>query len=500
MKINAFFEPAIVATETHEEQSRTVSGLLLPFEEIGYTSGGPLVAMAGTIRFPDNVGDVVLNIEHDFRQLVGNAIALDEADDGIRATFEFAKTRAGDDACEEVRAGLRRCLSVELDEVTVNDAGQITDALITGAGLVLRPAFASAKLAASKAEDISTEEAVGEETNNKEKDDQTMQVTIEEATEATAARVPAGLPTTLTASKKTLDALSGAFAQANRNESRQVMAALADIIPSNWYATDIPGYIGELWSGKAYQRRVIPRFGRADLKARKISGWRWTKRPEVQLYEGNKAAIPSDTIATEEVIIEAQRIAGGHDIDRVFVDFENPEFWASYWRAMTESYARLSDATTLAQLTSDAPKVTADPVPDSIAPAFSYIIDGIVSVLNETDTLPDTAFIATDLWKQLMLTPHDQRLAYLDAALGFEEGKLADRNFAIIPESRIDSTSVLVTTREAVTVHEFGGGAPIRVQALNIANGGIDAAVFGYLANNTHDAGGLALVKATHEA
>ena len=49
-------------------------------------------------------------------------------------------------------------------------------------------------------------------------------------------------------------------------------------------------------------------------------------------------------------------------------------------------------------------------------------------------------------------------------------------------------------TKPAVTVHELGGGTPIRVDALDLVNGGVDHATFGYYVTNVHDASGLVLV------
>lgn len=497
MKIRAYFQPHVTASES---ENRSISGLLLPFGEVGYTSAGALTAAAGSITIPDDPSEVILDIEHDYRQLVGKAHAVTETEAGIIASFEIIKTRAGDDALEEVRAGLRKCLSVELSDVET-DGGKITAGKITGAGLVLYPAFESARLAASRADAEAEALPQPSDTNSTDSEEKEETMNVQTPTEATAARVPAGIPTGMVSTARDSVAdLTAAFIAANGSSNPEVLAALSDIIPSNWYADAIPGYVGELWNGKSYQRRVIPRFGTKDLKSRKISGWRWVDRPEVGMYDGNKTAIPSNTVSTEEVEIEAFRIAGGHDIDRAFVDFESPEFWNAYWHAMTESYARLSDGSALAQIASAATKVEAGEVPTDMATGLVYIVDGLISVLNETDTLADTAFVAPDLWRAMLLTPHDSRLAYLDAAMGVEEGTLSGRGFKIVPESRIDAGSVLVTTREAATIHEFGNGAPIRVTAQHIANGGIDAAVFGYLAANIHDAGGLAHVKAEHGA
>lgn len=482
--IRAVFSPQLEAAD----DGRTIKGMLLPFGEIGYTSYGP-VTVTGGITWPEDLAGVLLNIEHDPGRLVGRATSLEITEAGVQATFSIVNTRAGDDALEEVRAGLRGALSVEMTALEEDKPGEISAGEIIGAGLVSRPAFESARLAATHA---ATEETQSDPGQEEPETDQPN----EEDTEMSDARIGASTPVTAGAIRGNtvnVQDLTAAFAGAYGNT--QLKAALADIVPANWLAFEQPEYVGELWNGKAFQRRAIPAFNHATLKSRKISGWRWVTRPEVGPYEGNKAEIPTNTVSTEAVDIEIQRIAGGHDIDRIYVDFESPEFWAAYFAAMTESYARQSDAIALAEVADAAPEVTPGEVPAGIAPALAYIVDGVLAVLNETDALPDTAFVAPDLWRALMFTTHNDRLAYLDAALGFNEGTLNERKFAIVPESRIEAGSALVTTREAATVHELGGGTPIRVQALDVAHGGVDAAVFGYMAVNIHDAAGLAMVK-----
>lgn len=481
MKLTAVFAPDLIAASDPDSGSRTISGLLMPFDEIGYTSLGPVTAQAGAVAIPDDAPSVILDVEHDHRSLIGRASRITETERGLEASFEIVKTRAGDDALEEIRAKLRTCLSVELADVVLSDQNEILSSRLTGAGLVLTPAFESARLAASKQKDTTPKKEIKEMTT-----EQTETVDLEAAKPSELGGHVIAKPT------PTLKDLSAAMADAYSN--RQLTAALADIIPANFLAADQPAFIGKLWDGRSFQRRVIPRFGSKELTSMTTRGWKWENRPEVGPYEGNKTAIPTNQVSTVPVEVPLQRIAGGHDIDRAFKDFPNPEFWDNYWAAMTESYAKQSDGAALAALTSVATQVTLGAVPEGVTRGLVGIVDGLLSILNETDTLADTAFIATDLWRDMILTKHQDRLAYLDAALGFEEGTLNQRSFQIIPESRLEAGQVLVSTKEAATIREYGGGAPIRVEAYNVPNGGVDAAVFGYLSVNVHDERGLSIV------
>lgn len=477
--LTAAFSTTLTAA-TDDAGNRTLKGTLLPFNEPGYTNVGTVVISPGAIA---ELPEIILNLQHDRRTLIGKSVAITETETALEATFSIVKTRSGDDALEEVAAGLRSGFSVELTDLEFSDDWvTITGARLTGAALVDLPAFESAKLAAAQAPQIRPE-PTPESTPETEKETPMPDA----RTSGQAASLDAATPVTITAA-------AALFAGAQHNKT--LLAALADIIPDSFKDAEQPEYIGQLWKDKTFNRRVIPRFGSKPLTARKIKGWRWVTKPQVGPYAGNKAQIPTGTVSTEPVEFDAKRLAGGHDIDRAFIDFESPEFWESYWAAMTESYARQSDAGVLADLVTAATRVTRGTVPASVNPGLVSIADGLLSILNETDSLADTAFIAPDLWRDMLLTRQDDRLAYLDAALGVEEGSLSAQSFKIIPESRIAPGSVLVTTKEAATVRELGSGVPIRVEALNVANGGIDAAVFGYYGVNIHNKAGLALVTA----
>ena len=102
--------------------------------------------------------------------------------------------------------------------------------------------------------------------------------------------------------------------------------------------------------------------------------------------------------------------------------------------------------------------------------------------------------VASDLWRSIVLTKDSDTLGYLSAAIGMEDGSLG--SFTIRPTSALEAGQVLVGSKSAVTVHELGGEAPIRVSAEDIAKGGHDEALFGYVAVNVHNEDGLALVEA----
>lgn len=498
---------------------RTLTGTLLPFDQVGRTNLGHLTASADSAL--DLAAVVPLNTEHVSTAVIGKAVRIEKTTGGFTAAFSVLQTRAGDDALAEAAAGLRACLSVEVDPI-VTRAGRIVSGTIVGAALVTKPAFPDARLVA--AEDTPVPDLGDQPPADDDPDDvpdvvidgneldgvTDVQVSAEQITITTdAARVtnPEGTP--MTASAVTVQNAALAAAQSKKHNGLDrnqlyaalaaaqaggpaLAAALADITPPSILGIEQPQYVGELWSGKAYQRKVVPLFNHADLTSFKVAGWRWGTKPAVGLYSGNKTEIPSAAVTTEAVEIAAQRIAGGHDIDRKFRDFSNAEFWSAYFAAMTESYAKVSDTYVLTQVLAAAPDITPGAVPAGVSAAMSYIVDGALAILADTDSMPSSAVVSLALWRGLILTRTEDTLAYLNAALGLEDGTIG--SFSIRPSASLAGNQVLVSCKEAVTVHELGGEAPIRVEALDIARGGIDEGVFGYAAVNVHDTGGLAQV------
>lgn len=509
---------------------RVKEGLLLPFGEPGRTNKGKLQASAGVLQIADQLDP--LTLEHEPKQPIATFELVEETAGGLKCSVRYLPTRAGDDALAELEAGVRTGLSVEIDDLARTDtgptirAGKIVAGLVTGGSQVVAPAFTSGRLAASDDPDLPDQgddpaddaptvvidgAALPGVTDVTITDDQITITTdqpdnpTEEPSPMTASKTtpaPAKLQAASLrrpASGKLQASAADLFAMlAGAQADGKLLAALADIVPANILSIGQPQYIGELWSGKAYQRKIIPLFGHADLTNLKVQGWRWLTKPVVDLYVGNKAAVPSGTINTEPVEITAQRIAGAHDIDRAIFDFGNAEFWSAYADAMTESYARVSDTYVLGRVKDEAPYVAPGTVPAGVATGMAYIVDGALAILNATDTMPDSAVVSTDLWRDLMLTRSEDALAYLSAALGLEDGTAA--HFAIKPSAALAADTVLVSCKPAVTVHELGGEAPIRVDAIDMAKGGLDKGVFGYVAVNVHDEDGLALVSGDEPA
>ena len=511
---------------------RVKAGLLLPYGEYGFTNKGKVLAAAGALTLADKPDQ--LTLEHAPKLGVADFVAFEEKPDGLHCSVRYLDTPLGDAALAEYEAGTRAGLSVEVDAPVVV-GGKLTAGKVTGGSQVETPAFASAKLAAAEMGDAPDMGKVpdfqtvyeGELVPVVELDGEAVAdvatVTVSEKKISITTNTEAAQPAndkegnTMAAAQVQNPALMGktkpdtspatlyaTLAQgfAAGQQGTKLEAALADIVPANILGIEQPQYVGKIWAGQPYERRVIPLFDHADLTSFTINGWDWGTKPTVGLYAGGKAEIPSAAVTTVPKDGVLQRIAGGHDIDRKFRDFGNSEFWAAYFDAMAESYAKVSDTYVRGQAVANIPAgaqrqhLAAAGAPAGVPTVLWQIVEGCVKMIDDLDTLPTFAIVTSDYWKPLFYTKQNDVLAYLNMSLGLKEGSLEEGGFKIVPVPVGSLTNgawvgkTVIGHRSALKVYELPG-APIRVSAEDVAKGGIDEALFGYCGYMLENAKGL---------
>ena len=496
MTVNAQIESGTLYANAEE---RIVSGLLLPYGEIGNTNLGKFSIDPGAVEIPTDPDVVTLNVQHDNETPVGRATELLDTPAGIVGTFKIANTADGDALLAEIADGTRSKLSAEVKNVVIR-ARKAVSGVLFGAAVVEEGAFPSAALMAEYAEDTLVAETEELEEVQEEETPEVEEVIETEATKETPTNnegeTPMGAataPATIQAAKApegvTLTAAIDRFASAART-GESFKAALADItydgVGAAGNAINLPQWLGELWEGRTYDRRYIPLISSGSLNSMKVVGWQWADggKPTVAPWTGNKTDVPSNVVETEIVETFAQRYAGAHDIAREFRDFGTPEFWDAYFRAMVRSYTIQTDNATINALADNAPVVAA-----SGAGAWDRILDGVDAIIY--DAVPTFAVVAKDIYRSLITTPAMDGLAYLNASLGLENGTLA--GFSIVPSAQLNAGEVIVGAREAATSYELPG-SPLRVEAENISKGGVDVGLFGYHAVAFNNLKGLAKV------
>lgn len=494
--------PQRLTAANNDTAGRTVTGLALPYGVPGHSSKGTVIAEAGSVELPADLKRIKLYRDHSnvAGSPVGYCTSATETAEGIEMSFRIGSTPDGDAALADVTEGIRDALSVEIVGAEIGAGGKLTGGTITAVALVAVPAFADARVASftaslhdeAQAEDDEAEQDLEDEAqadaadvdnsadnDNNTPDDQEIEnmpekinPPAEQESKLAAAAAPAGLTAARVNSaapavtfSSVVDTLLGV--REGRERDAMMTAALADITKSAHPHVTSPGWLGELWNGVAYTREIIPTMTSRQLTGRKATGWRWTTRPTVDDYAGDKAEIPTNTPVTEAVELTARRIAGGHDIDRAYFDFNDREFIESYFRAMTESYAMVTDDRAAEFLVTEAAENIGDAQPDLLraaAKARQIVKRGTRTEATTYLVNPD------DMFELLDVTTMDNP-AYLEL-IGVDPSKFITSDLA-------PAGSVVAYAKPAVEWYELGS-SPIRVEAEHLARGGRDAALFGY--------------------
>jgi hypothetical protein len=274
-------------------------------------------------------------------------------------------------------------------------------------------------------------------------------------------------------------------AQANRGEipMGQLQAALtditytanADVYPDTW--------LGHVFEGINYQRRFVPAVAAgAPVTSLKVTGWRWNVAPTVDDYDGDKEAVASNAATTEAIEVPVKRLAGAHDIDRAFFDLGSSDYVMGYWAAMAESYARLSDQYCYTELEGQATDTGTNATP------LGTIVQAAMSVM--PIGTPSFIGISTEVYAAMAAVNTQEALAFLGGSLSFD-GTGSFGNTSLFVSDFVAANTVIAGTRAAASFHELSPA--LRVNVANVANGGIDAGLFGYCATVVNQPAGLAV-------
>jgi hypothetical protein len=458
---------------------RALSGLALPYEIPGRTSAGLLTVPAGAVRIPADLRRVKLFTEHGRGTPIGYATAADADAAGLRMVFRVAHTPAGDDALLEASEGVRDALSVELDAAVVK-AGRLVSADLVAVAVTSVPAFADARLVATLAPDTPPDP------------DPEPVPPAPPAPEPEEPAVPE-TPLPVTASDRaplTFQRATAEIAAAMMdNDIGRVNAALSDIVPAADAGAGFlrEQWLGQLWSAAAVSRHFIDALAHQVLTSgTKVKGWYWATKPTVDTYAGNKTPIPSNTASTAGKEAPVTRLAGGWDIDRIYQDLGEPGFLESFFAAATADLAAKTEAAAAAALLAAATDTTA-------AADVYTAIGAVVTELTGNGANVNYIGLAPDLFADLLGGVSADVPWWLAAqgsvSIAGGTANVADLNVFSAPA--LPAGTVLGGDKRAATYFEPSGN-PIRVQAVNIPNGGIDLGVFSYSATLVNDPAGIA--------
>lgn len=465
---------------------RTITGPILTYGELGNPSTGPTIFAEGSIAMPDDVSRVKLLVQHDdYQAAVGYLTALEVVDGQLLGTFHLPEGEEADTVLAEAAAQLRDGLSVGVsitdydyddDQHLVIKAAQLREVSI-----VTIPAYESAHVTSVTA--------------SHKKDSAMTQPQIDYSKLA-AALAPAQLaqiipPTQgrlgLTA-KSNVDSVAKAFSDGYRAGVAPVdlVAALNDLVPALDGGKGIirPQWIDEVWQASRVSR---PFFDGAATKkpvtGLKVEGWKYdlATRLSVNPYDGNKTEIPaSGSLKTIPVQADVVRRAGGWDIDRALIDLGSQDFISALLTAATDEYKRETEQWLVTQMLAAATSVAA-------GTTFAGTLAGLGVAAVKLGANLSTIQMSADQWLAFAQLKDSEVPWWLrsqgELNLGTTEGTAGKLSFSVNPD--LASGTILAADNRAYTPFEREN--LINVQAVNIANGGVDVGVFGYISAIIND-------------
>lgn len=503
-----------------DREARTVRGILLPWGQKSRTSVSgtkPITFPRSSVAIPRDPSVVGLNRMHDRFDWIGRAESLVDEPAGIVATFRIADTDAGDAWLAD--HGTLVKLSPEVKGIT-RDEADFGTAELTSAALVDEGAFADAALFAvdNKAEATYHDPAHGagivppyveaaiEDHDDDTDDDSATAETDEPTEESDDEEGEAPMPEAIAPNamlggraRRTVDApeaqltKAGFFAALHTARRTGSLAALEpykadaqrtglfavnnityDDAAGLAYTSGIPStWLGELAAGARFTRTIVPLLTQATLESLVATGWVWLTRPSVQRWAGNKTPVPSSTATTGPQNFTAQRFGNVNDLAREYYDFGVTEVINSFIEAVVDSYYVESDDFALEKLLAGATAAT--PTAVSVSGQLAQLARQVLAAR----VSPTFAIVAPDVFDAFTDVPASEQSAYFSPTINLADGDL--KGIPLIPDDRLAAGQAIVGSKSAATAWELPG-VPIRVSAPDLVLGGVDEAMFGYIA------------------
>lgn len=539
---------------TANDAALTIDYTLLTFGEQGFTSAGKVTVDPGTLDVPagqlpvndEHVSDKPVGYmsASDAGDTLTASVSFFHTDEG-RQAYEDAKTGARRGISMEVlhpviRAGklvagalcgagivkrpafpsslLLAAYSEDGDTVTQES---ITEADVEAADEDLdaaRAALDSGDLAAAQAAITAAQEKLEpeepEETEDPEEKENTVGKLAASAAspQAQLASLLAGLGTGSGAPAAddtvSLAKFTASFREAVGKDSKLRASHLETMTQTDLYDPAVqPAFLGELWQASPYDEIWAPLVSHEGLTALTYKGYRWVEgadpivddwdpafvdREDSEDGHAHMMPIPTSALRLEGKDFHAKRIAGGNRFDRALLDFPVPGVLESFLALQTEYIKRRRDArvrdAVLAQAGTGMLKNGTYNTRD-LENTFRRIIVGAMHVRKYGK--PTFAMVGNDIYRDMLGTDMLENLALLEKSLGLEGGSMA--GFKIAPADIDDTTMngrVLVGVDKSIVLHE-PAGAPIRVDAQDLAVGAVDKAVFTYYMIRSDDRGGI---------
>lgn len=284
-----------------------------------------------------------------------------------------------------------------------------------------------------------------------------------------------------------------------------LMAALTDVKVSGTGSLPVggaaiqPNWVGQIDQGITYERQYVPlaKTG-TDITAEGKKGYkvkRGTADTPVDSYaetgnwSGNKSDIGTGNGFTTPHTSTLHRFAFGNDIAREYFDLPGgAETLAAYFALIKEDHLVWSDERARrAWITlGGAPVAESSAIPSDFPTSLGLVMQALRAIKREKADKrrdkPSFVIVNDEAAEELDFTPFEKIPEFIKFSWNLDGSGLADGDIVLVNgDMGITGTpAVLGGANYALELDELAGG-PLWIDALDIAKGGIDRAVHGYL-------------------
>ena len=479
--------------------TRTITGLIVPFGAPGNTSVGPVIFEAGALSI--DPANVKLLLQHDRTRPIGRMLPDYSVNPGgITATFKVADTSAGTDSLVEASQGLRDGLSVGAEIVTSHYQGEnlvVTAAILREVSLVTEPAFDSArvsKVAASAEPETTTNEEpliMEPEPTTADVATDSADVTVEASKSVTAAGSPiftAPRSPIATGASYLEHSIKAAFGDA---QSREWVQAADDSTSTNTGVTlpqHMNEYISNTFTGGRPAIEAISREALID-NGMSFTIPRVTGLPTVATVA--EAGTTSETGMTSDYLtVDVKKASGRNVCTWELLDRSSPAFYNELLNQLQLAYAATTDKAVISALAANGTNGTV--VATTAAGLQSFIATESAAALKGSGAFARNFVASTDHWAALAgyadTTGRPIYTAYNPmnnpGAISGQSitGSVLGTNLYVDPNfatSGLVDDSAFLVAPEAATYYE---SPTTRLQVINTGSGKVEIALYGYYA------------------
>ncbi len=522
------------AIQAADGERRVISGKIAPYNEVGYTSAGPVVFERGSIAIEDQA-KIKLLMQHQSTQPVGRMMAnsVQDSSDGIYASFKISSSSRGQDALVLAQENLVSGLSVGVD---VSASKQmkgyllVTAAVLKEVSLVESAAFDSAAvtdIAAAKAE---LEAAMSNSTKTTTINTTIVEIETETETESEAAVTTAPIDTPDVPAEKPVEAAPVQAARqiirpsvldsqtvrtpitsmakytehkikaALGNQDSMLYVTAADDSFSTNPAFSPTQYLSEFPTNTRFgtpsidacSRGVLPASGMTiNVPSLVTSAGGQSGVAPVVTVEAEAGAVQNTGMVTEYLSGTVNKYSGMNTISIELLERSDPNFYAELTQQLQNAYLKTLDTTVNAAL------ITAGTVATTAQAATSAGIIGYASeaarlVYEATGYYAQNYIANGSQWQLLMGASDTTGRPIYSASQPMNAGGLTqpgsirgnvlgldlyvDKNFAAT--TTVDDSAIILAP-EAFTVYQ----SPQAYMSVNVvSNLQVQVAIYGYMA------------------